>query len=372
MRKIILSILGVLFIVGAVLLSMKIVANKTKPKPVIKKTIKSVLTDTVQNKEIPIIIPANGSLVAKQRIELYSEVQGILKLGKKLFKTGQFYQKGETLIHVDATEYFASVQSAKSILYNDLVAIMPDLRLDFPEVYKKWQSYLSSFDMNRPIHKLPKMTTEKENFFIVGRGIVSSYYNVKNLEERLNKYKITAPFDGILTEALVTEGSLIRSNQKLGEFISPSIYEMQVSISKSFAHTLETGKKVTLRNLDKTEEYTGIITRINGSVDPETQTFEVFIEVKGERLKEGVYLEALIDAKKVDNAIEINRNLLLENNEIFCIVNQTLQKIKVTPVHFSDTKAVLQNIPNGTVILKSPVAGAYAGMLIRPFKNTVN
>ncbi len=52
------------------------------------------------------------------------------------------------------------------------------------------------------------MSSEKENYFITGRGIVSSYYNLKNLEQRLSKYVISAPFSGILTEALVTEGTL--------------------------------------------------------------------------------------------------------------------------------------------------------------------
>ena len=66
--------------------------------------------------------------------------------------------------------------------------------------------------------------TPKENYFISGRGIVSSFYNVKNLEQRLSKYNISAPFNGILVEALVTEGTLIRNGQKLGEFAPTRTY----------------------------------------------------------------------------------------------------------------------------------------------------
>ena len=113
-------------------------------------------------------------LAAKQRVELYSEVQGIFKTGSKLFKPGQKFNKGETLIRIDASEYYASVQSAKSNLYNTIAAIMPDLRLDFPEVFQKWQTYLNNFDLNKTTPKLPEMTSEKENYFITGRGIVSS------------------------------------------------------------------------------------------------------------------------------------------------------------------------------------------------------
>ncbi|WP_339876814.1 efflux RND transporter periplasmic adaptor subunit [Olleya marilimosa] len=373
MRNIILSILGVLFIIATVFISKSLIDNKNKPKPIAAKVIKTVFTDTVNNTTIAIVIPANGNLTAKQRVELYSEVQGIFRNGSYLFKPGQNYRKGQTLIRVDAAEYYASVQSSKSNLYNSIAAIMPDLRLDFPDVFQKWQTYLSSFDLNKTTPKLPEITSDKENYFITGRGIITNYYNVKNLEQRLSKYTISAPFNGILTEALVTEGSLIRNGQKLGEFINPSVYEMQVAISKSFANILKVGETVSLTNLDKTESYTGKVSRVNGSIDANTQTVTAFIEVENSNLKEGMYLEANLNAKSIENAIEIDRNLLTDNQEIFVIKDSLLDVMPAKPIHFSDTKVVLKDVPNGTVILKRPVPGAYAGMLVQPFvENNTN
>ena len=373
MRNIILSILGVLFIIATVFISKLLIDNKNKPKPIAAKVIKTVFTDTVNNTTIPIVIPANGNLTAKQRVELYSEVQGIFRNGSYLFKPGQNYRKGQTLIRVDAAEYYASVQSSKSNLYNSIAAIMPDLRLDFPDVFQKWQTYLSSFDLNKTTPKLPEITSDKENYFITGRGIITNYYNVKNLEQRLSKYTISAPFNGILTEALVTEGSLIRNGQKLGEFINPSVYEMQVAISKSFANILKVGETVSLTNLDKTESYTGKVSRVNGSIDANTQTVTAFIEVENSNLKEGMYLEANLNAKSIENAIEIDRNLLTDNQEIFVIKDSLLDVMPAKPIHFSDTKVVLKDVPNGTIILKRPVPGAYAGMLVQPFvENNTN
>ena len=368
MRNIILSVLGILLIVGSLLFARHLINNKTKPKPVSAKIVKTVFTDTVLNTTVPIVIPANGSLVAKRRVELYSEVQGVFKPGNILFKPGQEYRKGEPLIRIDASEYYASVQSSKSNLYNSIAAIMPDLKLDFPEVFQKWQTYLNKFDLNKTTPKLPEMTSEKENYFITGRGIVSNYYTVKNLEQRLVKYIIKAPFTGILTEALATEGSLIRSGQKLGEFIDPSVYEMEVALSKTYASLLKVGETVALNNLEKTEFYTGVVTRVNGSIDATTQTITAFIEVKSDNLKEGMYLEANLNAKNEPNAIEINRNLLLESQQIYILRDSILDVIDVNPIYFSETKVVLKDVPNGTVILAKPVPGAYAGMLVKPFE----
>lgn len=370
MRKIILSVLGVLLIVGAYFLGQYIIEQNKRKRPVPEKVVKTVFTDTVNNTTVQIVIPANGSLVAKQRVELFAEVQGVFKAGNKLFRPGQKFRNGETLIRIDASEYYASVQSAKSNLYNSIAAIMPDLRLDFPEVYEKWQAFINGFDLNKSTPKLPEMTTEKENFFITGRGIVSNYYSVKNLEQRLAKYQIRAPFTGILTEALVTEGSLIRNGQKLGEYINPGIYEMEVALSKVYASLLKVGEKVQLNNIDNTENYSGIVTRVNGRIDPTTQTITAFIEVKNEGLKEGMYLEANLNAKQESDAIEINRNLMLDGNQVFVVKDNVLDIIEVQPVYFSDSKVVLKGIPNGTVLLSKPVPGAYAGMSVKPFTET--
>ena len=94
MRKIILSILGVLIIVASVYGAMAIVKSRSQQRPRPAKVVKTVFVDTVQNKTIPIIVPANGNLVAKQRVELFSEVQGVFqKEGKQTLQGRPAIQK---------------------------------------------------------------------------------------------------------------------------------------------------------------------------------------------------------------------------------------------------------------------------------------
>jgi len=179
MRKITLSILlGILLIGGSIFIANWIFDSKKKRKPRVQKVVKTVFVDTVANGVVPIKVPANGNLVAKNRVELYAEVQGVFKKGSKLFKTGQEYGSGQTLIKIDAAEYYASVQAAKSDLYNLITSIMPDLQLDYPEHFAKWQGYLTNFNLDKSTPKLPEITSEKEQFFITGRGVYSNYYNV--------------------------------------------------------------------------------------------------------------------------------------------------------------------------------------------------
>ncbi len=369
MRKIILSILGLLLIVSSFFLAKMIVDSKKTFRPKAEKVVKTVFTEVVENETVPIVVTANGNLVAKQRVELYAEVQGVFRRGSKLFKEGQNYNAGETIISIDAAEYAASVQSAKSNLYNELTSIMPDLRLDYPEIFPKWQSYLDNFDMAKSTPALPEMSTESEKFFISGRGILTNYYNVKNLEQRLSKYRIVAPFSGVLTEATVTEGTLVRVGQKLGEFIDPDVYELEVSVSKAYSDLLKVGENVKLTTLDSPKVYEGKVSRINGRVDQASQTIKAYIEVDDSNLREGMYLEANLDARNEENAIEIDRSLLLEDNKIFVVKDSVLDVIDVKPIYFSDKRVVLKDVPNGTIIMSKPLIGAYTGMSVKIYED---
>ncbi|MEH6407580.1 MAG: HlyD family efflux transporter periplasmic adaptor subunit [Leeuwenhoekiella sp.] len=368
MRKIILTLLGVVILAGAIFLAIYLKDSKTAPQGKIEKVVKTVFVDTVRNGIVPIVIPANGSLLAKNRLELYAEVEGVFRSSSNDFKAGQNYRNGETLLNLDSSEYYSTVQAAKSEFYNLVTSIMPDLRLDYPDIYPKWQDYLSNFDINKSTPELPKVDNEQEGYFITGRGVFSSYYNVKNQEQRLGKYRISAPFSGVLTEALVTRGTLVRPGQKLGEFIDPSVYELEVAISKSYSDLLKIGEKVKLADLDGYNSYTGTVSRINGRVNQATQTIKVFVEVPGDNLKEGMYLEAQLEAKEEQNAIKIARRLLVDNSQIYIVRDSILDIIEVNPVYFSDKEVVLTGIPDGTHILSRNIPGAYAGMKVQIYQ----
>ncbi|WP_298878335.1 efflux RND transporter periplasmic adaptor subunit [uncultured Polaribacter sp.] len=366
MRNIILAILGVLTIVGAIFLGKYLIDKNQKPKPKFKKQIKTVFVENITNTEVPIILSANGNLVAKNKIELFSEVSGVLKPSRKLFKTGTNYKSGETLLSINSDEFTASLQSQKSNLNNLITAILPDLRLDYPSEFNKWENYLKGFDMNKSTPKLPEFSTDKEKYFISGRGILSAYYNVKNLEVRLSKHQIRAPFTGILTDALVSPGTLVRVGQKLGEFIDPSVYEMEVSVNSEFADLLKVGNAVSLTNLSKTKNYTGKVVRVNGKVDQVSQTIKAFIDVNHPDLKEGMFLEANLVAKSEKEAIEISRKLLVDNTAVYTVKNDSvLSLVNVAPVYFGSEKVVIKGLKNNDKILTQPLPGAFDGMIVK-------
>jgi len=366
MRKIILAFLGVGLIAGAMYVGNILVEKNQKAKPIFKQKIKTVFVEVVENKDIPVILTASGNLIAKNKIALFSEVQGVLKSSHKAFKAGTRFAKGETLLNINSDEFYASLQSQKSNLQNLVIAILPDLRLDFPNDFQKWERFLEGFDMNSATPALPDFSSDKEKYFVSGRGIITAYYTVKNLEVRYAKHEIRAPFSGVITEALVHPGTLVRLGQQLGEFIDTSVYEMEVSISTEYARFVKVGNPVVLSNFEKSTQYRGKVVRINGKVDQESQTIKVFIEVQHADLKEGMFLEASLVAKTIPQAFEISRKLLVENQAVYLVKKDSILTLtSIQPMYFGAEKVVIKGLSNQAKILTQAVPGAFDGMVVK-------
>lgn len=365
MRKIITSVLGILIVAGAFFWSKKISKQKQTPKPKTEKLVTSIYAQTVKNTSTPIIISTSGNLMAKNRIELFSEVQGIFESTGRDFLPGEYYKKGSVLLKINSQEHRANIRSSKSTLYNQIVSFLPDLRLDYPEAFPQWEQYVQNFSVEQPLKAFPVPTSDKEKLFIAGRNIQTTYYNIKNLEERLAKFTIYAPFSGTLTQATVRRGALVRAGQKLGEFINPNVYELELAVNSTYADLLKVGKIVNLHNVEKTQKWQGKVVRVNSLVDPASQTIPVFISVSGKGLREGMFLEAEVTAKEEANTFEIARKLLFDENKLFVVQDSTLGIAEVNPVFYKENTVVVKGLEDGTKVLAKAIPGAHSGMKIK-------
>lgn len=364
-RKIISSLLGVVLIGGSIAIASNIISANKRERPTAQKVVKPVFVLEAKNTEVPIKVLANGRLTAKRRVQLFAEVQGILKPASKLYRPGQNYQKGDLLLSIDDTEFRASVQSAKSNFINVLTTSLADIEIDFPQYFQKWMDYLNAIDMDKPLPELPEFNSPQEAFFMNGRGIPNAYYNVLNLQTRLAKYKIRAPFTGSLASTSITEGSLVRVGQNLGSYIESGVYELEVAVPSGYTSILKLGRTVALELLEGNQTYQGRVTRINPAIDSNTQSISVFVEVESEDLREGQYLRAVLDAAPAENAIEIDRSLLVDQRQIYTVEDTLLKLMDVEVVHLTDQKVVVRGVEDGMLIIRKPVAGAFADMLVK-------
>ncbi|HKK76436.1 MAG TPA: HlyD family efflux transporter periplasmic adaptor subunit [Saprospiraceae bacterium] len=322
-------------------------------------------TTPVNNSSVATELAVQGELAAFNKIDIFAEVSGTLERTERPFKVGSYFPKGAPLIEVNQTEAKLNLLAQKSSLLNAITQLMPDLKIDYPQSFKQWKTYLDSFDVEQSLPPFPEPLNEQERYFIASRNLLNQYYTIQSAEERLSKYMVYAPFSGVITQTSIQPGALVRSGQKLGELMNTASYELEVTVPLSELKYISTGSKVKLNSRDIKGSWTGTVRRVNDQVDPGTQTVQVFIGVTGRDLKEGMYLTGSVNASAVEEAIRIPKELLVNQKEVYTVADQKLHLQLVDVVKITETEAIVKGLADGTQLLAEPIVGAFDGMEVR-------
>ncbi len=336
-------------------------ANKKNGKAASAKLQKKIRTQLVSNQTVMQTVSISGRVQAYNKIDVFSEVTGVLKSTAKTFRAGRYFKKDERLITIDDEVYRNTMLAEKSMLLNQLTQLIPDLMIDYPENVAKWDAFLNDFDLSKPLQPLPKTSSSRERNYIASRNIYTKYYSVKSMEAMLAKYSIKAPFNGIVTESSVNPGTLVRQNQRIGEFTSTASYELNAIADLEDLKFLKVGQTVLLSSDEINESFSGKVQRINQKISPETQSVNVFIRTSHPKLKDGMYVNAIIKYN-VENAFEVQKSLLINNRSLY-VVEDSIVKLKEVQVmgSYGDV-AIVKGLLDGTKIITEKFEGMKEGL----------
>lgn len=352
-------------------LVLAILISKTLNKPKGESGVKiSFRTKTVEVQKanlsnIPIEVFVSGRLKSTQRMELFSEVNG--RLLNASFKAGQRFSAGQTIANLDDAEFKAQLVAQRSGFMGQLSQLLADIAVDYPEEFNTWKSFSEKIDPTKKLPELPRLENTRFKQFISGRTVLTTYYNIQSQEVRLNKYRIVAPYSGVLSEASIDPGTLVRAGQKLGTFVRQGSYELEAAVTRSVLKYLKPGQKVKLHSEELQQDFIGTVSRVNTIVNPNTQLVSVFLTVNNPTLQEGTYLTATIKGEVAENALKIPRNLLSNKQTLFTVLqDSTLKSIPVEVITYLEDEAIVTGIPQGSLIPKNAISTGFDGMKVQP------
>jgi len=353
------SMIALAIIASSVLGGMKEPPEMKKP-PKIKKYVK---TETVKYGAIPTQVVAHGRVRTAESLDVIAEVSGRMFRGSVPLKEGQSFRKGTLLYRVDDTETKLNLQSQKSNFLKDLAAILPDLKIDFPDSYETWEEYFNSINLDKKLPKLPDYKTNKEKTFLATKNIFSTYYTIKSAEANLEKYYFYAPFDGTISQVNLQSGSFVNPGSNIAKILRSDKLEIKVDVSADQIHWIEKGAETTIID-ENGRSWTGKVTRIGEFVNENTQSIDVHIALqsKGERLFDGQYLEAKIPGKYINNGMLIPRNAIFNGNEVF-VLKDSLLKVREIKIHKTNTEtAIFSGLASGEEVVVEPLINAHNNM----------
>lgn len=330
----------------------------------IQQKILRIKTDTIYAKDVPMRIRSQGRLVSTSKIQLFSEVNGQMTQGTHPFKDGVYFKKGEVLLNIDNRELDFNIKAAKSSLLSTITSIMPDLKIDYPEDYQRWLNYIDDFDENMALEVLPMVENTQAKYLINSKNIYNQYYTIKSQEIRLNKHRVIAPFNGILTNVQINPGGIVRAGQLLASFSNPQSLELRVAISLQESGNLKRGQDVRIISDDMDRTWTGKIIRLGQEIEESTQSITVYIAVSGGQLWEGMFVTAEILSKNMRNVLAIEKNRILEG-KVFICHDEQLNEVDAQVAFVDRDTAYMLTKDRYLVLPSRNIRSAYDGMPVK-------
>ena len=363
------SILAVIF--GSIGL-MKLLASMKNEAPEKNQDtyVRYVLAKEVNYSTINSEIIAQGRVNTSRELDLISEANGKILQGSVILKKGTTFKKGNHIFQIYKDELELSLNSQKSKFMNSVAGILPDIKIDFPENYQGFINFFTSIDVNKPLPAFPKADNSKLKVFLASRGIAAEYYAIKQAELSLSRSAIYAPFDGAITQVYMEVGAYANMGAKVARIISTENLELEVPINNSDSKWIAIGNKVKINSSGRNKDWEGTISRFANFVDATTQSRAVFITIPNTNndVLSGEYMTATFNTITVNDVMEIPRNCVFNQNEVFIIENNKLKKAFISIIKVNQQSILFNGVQKNTVIVTEPLIGAKEGDLVKILK----
>lgn len=325
-----------------------------------------VETQVVSLGDVPAGITAFGRVTSSQPISLTAEVPGELMAGTVPFQPAQDFSKGDLLVKIDDRQAQLDLKSAKSDLLTSLATVLPEIKSDFPNEYQIWQSYFDECGFEKSLADLPETDNRKIKLFLSRFNVYKLYFTVRDLEIRLSKHFFYAPFDGSIVRAELRLGSTARAGTRLGDIISMEDLEVEVPVSAEDIRWIDFDRAVKFTSSEIGGHWTGKIKRVGSSIDTRTQTVPVYIAIDSEasdRLLNGVFLQAEIPGMTIENAFNVPRSAVYNENNVYTITDGKLAPRSVE-IARRETETIIVNggLESGDTLVVELMQGVATGM----------
>ncbi len=367
-RKKIIYLIGSLAVIGvAVALSGFFMRNQPEPRQNRKQeNLISVQADTAFIREVHPSMQYEGRIQSYETVSLASEVTGRIMEGEVPFKEGEDFEKGDLLIRIYKEDAQAAMTSGKSNFLRTLSSILPDLKVDFPDQYKKWKAFFNAIDVRGDLPALPEIHSEQEQVFLASRGVLSEYYSLRQQEIRLKKYNLYAPFDGAFQKVHQQVGAIASPGQGLASVVRTDRLEAVIPVPAEDARWIRPGDDVELTG-NNGVKHSGTVTRIADFLDPSTQSVNVYVRYfpRGEKtFKVGEFVQASFDITKPVSGFTIPREALLDQGAVYIVNDHKLRIKPVEVIRKLEDHAVVSGIKEGALVVVESLVDVNEGQKV--------
>lgn len=348
-------LLPVLILIGCVVIFMGLAGMRQEPpaKPPEDKS-PLVETEVIDLAPLQIQIKSQGLVKPKYATDLVAQVSGEVVELSPAFVRGGLVKAGDILAQIDPTNYEVALENAKAGLASAEASL--ELEVAQGEVAKvEWEEV-----NDRPA---PALGLRKPQLEQAQARVLAAKADLKRAQKDLERTKIKAPYNALITDRTVSLGTFLNSGTKLGHVMDVSAAEIRLPVATSelsYLPNAGVGVAVALSAGAEGSRTTwqATVVRSEGVIDENSRMHYLVAEVRDPynlqssqndqpSLAFGSYVVAQLAGLDLASAVEINRSLV-KGDKVALYRDGTL--------HFAEVE-VLRNAHGRSVIINGLQTG---------------
>ncbi|MFB9373201.1 efflux RND transporter periplasmic adaptor subunit [Algimonas porphyrae] len=331
----------------------------------------AVMADSAKRQTVQLTVETQGESRPQTEINLVPQVGGKIVYVSPNFIEGGIFRRGETLIRIDPSDYEvavvraqANVAQAEQVLTRE-VAEGDIARADYEDLGRGEPSPLAL--------RVPQRQQAEAS-------LQAAKADLDNARLQLTRTSVTAPFDGRVRTKSSDIGQFVSPGSTLGRIFSTDIVEVRLpftdadlaKIDLPIAYVAQNRASAPLVELTAViggveQVWEARIMRTEATFDTQSRALFAIAEVfdpygtgasqNGVPIAPGLFVNASIDGRVLENAIVIPRDGLRVDDEIYTVNNKGRAEIRtVTVLDASPERAVLSSgVEAGELVVLSPM-----------------
>ncbi|NIO28572.1 MAG: efflux RND transporter periplasmic adaptor subunit [Candidatus Latescibacteria bacterium] len=378
--KIILPI-GIL-LVGALIAVVMIKSRapvKTRPSSEYAPLVRVVETQPGTHQ---LVVRTHGTVTPRTESSLVSEVSGQVVDIAPSFASGGFFEKGDVLLKIDPRDYELAVITARGQVAQARV------RLETEEAQarvarEEWKELGNG--ENSPLATRELQVQEAR------AALAAAEAALERAQRNLKRTRIRAPFAGRVREKNVDVGQYVLPGIPVATIYAVDFAEVRLPIPDAELAFLDlpvdyhnsssssAGPQVRLYAdfAGERRMWQGQIVRVEGEIDPVSRMVHAVAQIddpygrdhsdKQQPLAVGLFVEAEIIGREVDNAVLLPRNALRANNTVLVVDDNDRLRFRSVDVLRIDRESVIigSGLDRGERVCISNLQAVTDGMKVR-------
>lgn len=369
-------LVGVSLIAALALLKPKTQRTPTAAAPLLKVEIMLAAPTSIK-----LNISSQGTVAPKREIDLVSQVSGKIVGVAGNYANGGFFQADQQLVQIEPADYEFAVIRAKA----QVARVEEQVALEkgrSRQAKREWRD-LGDSTANKLFLRQPQLHAAEAT-------LDSARADQQKAQLDLDRTGISAPFPGRIRETFVDLGQYVTPGARIAKVYSTDVIEVRLPLSDREAILVDlpvsyediqtqSYPEVLLRSRvgDLTHEWQGRIVRTDASIDVQSRMTFAVAEVKNPfkadpndgrpPLSIGLFVEADIDGRVIENALRLPKDSVYRGREILVLNDQDQVYFQPVSIVRSDSTSVIAvGIAAGTKIVTTRVSLPINGMRVEP------